>query len=245
MEAEREQAQARRDGEIGHVEDFFFDDLTWTIPYLVVDTGPWLFGRKVLIAPEAMREPEWSDQMLPVNLRKEQVENSPEVDLEQPVSHQKEEALRAHYGWGLYWPALQTPGVAATPGALPLTPPLPDAEPEMEEEGENPHLRSADKVINYTIQALDDNVGHVSDFLAEDDSWIIRYLVVNTSDRFSGRDVLISPQWIRRIEWELANVYVGLEKETIKNSPEYNPSRPIDREYEARLYEHYDRPLYW
>ena len=141
------------DGEIGHVEDFYFDDMTWTIRYLVVDTGPWLFGREVLVSPVAMGNPDWDDQVLPVDLSREQVKNSPDVDLDQPVSRQHEEAIHAYYGWSYYWLGMQTPGAAASPAATPLAgPPLPAEQVETPAEGEegDPRLRSAGEVINYT-----------------------------------------------------------------------------------------------
>ena len=87
------------DGEIGKVTDFYFDDLTWTIRYFVVDTGNWLLNRKVLISPEALLDVDWTNKIFPINLTKEQIKNSPALETDQPVSRQHEMELYAHYPW--------------------------------------------------------------------------------------------------------------------------------------------------
>lgn len=91
------------DGEIGKVTEFYFDDETWTIRYLIVETGSWLFGRKVLISPIALLTPDWENKIFPINLTKEQIKNSPDIDTERPVSRQQELDMYAHYPWGTYW----------------------------------------------------------------------------------------------------------------------------------------------
>lgn len=228
------------DGDVGHVEDFYFDDVTWMIRYLVVDTGPWLFGRKVLISPLAIGKPDWDHELLPVDLTKEQVKQSPEVDLEQPVSREKEKELHNYYNWDYYWASL------SVPGTTPIVPPVNYGGAEVGEgDIDNPNLRSANEVDGYTIAARDGNIGHVSDFLAADDRWLIRYLVVNTGNWLSGRDVLVSPRWIDEISWAEASVHVGMDRDAIEKSPEYDPTEPVKRAYEARLHAHYDRPGYW
>ena len=110
---------------------------------------------------------------------------------------------------------------------------------------EEPHLRSVDEVIDYRIQALDGEIGHASDFIADDISWIIRYMVIDTRNWLPGRRVLIAPHWITEVEWARARVHVGMDKENIENSPEYDPSEPINRGYEVQLYDYYGRPVYW
>lgn len=236
-----------RDGEIGSVEDFLFDDATWTIRYLVVDTGPWLFGRQVLISPQSVGEADWETGVLPVDLTKEQVENSPDVDLEKPVSRQKQEALNAHYAWQNYWTTLPTTARFGTPGMAP-----PGAAVAAQEEiavrevaEGDPNLRSADEVIGYDIGALDGEIGHVDDFIVDDETWAIRYMIANTRDWLPGRDVLIALSWIDEITWEHAEVQVSLEKQDIEESPEYDPDMPITRDYETRLHQHYGMKSYW
>ncbi len=236
------------DGEIGHVEDFLFDDESWTIRYFVVDTGPWLFGRKVLIAPQSVGEPSWEGGVLPVDLTKEQVEESPEVDLEQPVSRQKQAIINRHYGWQNYWATLPT---GARVGAPVSAPPAEaamatDAEEEaMEHLPGDPHLRSVDEVVGYNIGAVDGEIGSVDDFLVEDEKWTIRYMVVDTSTWLTGRQVLVAPEWIDNVSWERSMVQVKMGKSDIESSPEYDPDAALDREYEQHLHEHYGMTGYW
>ena len=234
------------DGEIGSVEDFLFDDRAWTIRYLVIDTGPWLFGREVLISPQSIGKPSWEGGVLPVNLTQEQVENSPEVDLVEPVSRREQEALHAHYGWQNYWTTLPTTALYGTAGlASPGAPIAAEDMPERAEPPGEPNLRSVAEVIGYDIQALDGEIGHVDDFIVDDETWAIRYMVANTGNWLPGRNVLIALPWIKDISWELTEVQVDLLKENIKNSPPFDPAESISLDYESRLHEHYDLPYYW
>jgi sporulation protein YlmC with PRC-barrel domain len=230
------------DGEVGSVEDFYFDDQYWTVRYLVVDTGGWLSGRRVLLTPLAVERPDWGTGTLPVALTKDQVENSPDIDLDKPVSRQREVGLHDHYGWAYYWADLSTPATAVT---TPPPPAMAEERAETEREKGDPHLRSVDEVTGYDIQARDGEIGHVEDFIADDETWIMRYLVVDTRDWLPGKKVLVAPAWVRMVNWADADVHVDLLRETIKNSPEYDPAAPVNRAYEERLYDYYGRPRYW
>ena len=232
-----------KDGDMGKVYEFFFDDEAWTIRYLVIDTGTWLPGRKVLISPLfAISNPDWKSQTFPVDLTKEQVKNSPEVDVDKPVSRQHQIELHKYYGWPAYW----SPGVAA--GAPPVTPVVTQIAKEKatrEEEKGDPHLRSTREVTGYHIHATDGEIGHVEDFIVDDESWIIRYMIVDTRNWLPGRKVLVSPAWVKKVSWSDEMVDVDLSRKSIKDSPEYDPSAPINQEYEMRLYDFYGRPKYW
>jgi hypothetical protein len=221
-----------RDDTIGTVDGFYFDDLYWTIRYLVVDTGTWLTGRKVLISPLAVGQPDWETHLFPVELTRNQVKNSPEIDLVKPVSRQLETELHRHYEWPAYWSDV-------SPGSTPS--PQQGAPADLRD----PHLRSTKEVIGYDIQARDGKIGHVEDFVTDDQDWTIRYMVVDTRDWLPGRKVLVSPQWVEQILWSESDVHVDLARETIKRSPEYDPSAPVNRDYEERLYDYYGRPKYW
>lgn len=222
------------DGRLGKVDGFFFDDLTWTVRYLVADTD-WLFDRLVLLSPVSLGQPDWKKHIFPVRLTKEQVEHSPPVIVDRPVSQQMEEKVVGYYGWPTYWTGATASVVA---DAIART------EKVTLERG-NPHLRSTQKVIGYHIRATDGEIGHLEDFIVEDSSWIIRYLVVNTHNLLRGKSVLVSPAWVNRVSWVEREVYVDLAQETIKNSPEFDPAAPVNRAYELRLYDYYGRPRYW
>jgi len=241
---------AATDGDIGSVNDLYFDDLSWTIRYLVVDTGTWLPGRQVLISPLSVRR---VDDKILVDLTRNQVQNSPPVEADKPVNRQQEEAIARYYDQRYYWEGPYRWGLLAYPGMPPVpTAPIPAdamgeemAARERETPSGDPTLRSSRDVTGYYIAALDGEIGHVDDFLVEDRAWAIRYLLVATRNWWPGKKVLISPEWIKTVSWADSQVQVDLRREEIKAAPEYDPSRPFDREYESRLIEHHNRRKYW
>ena len=235
------------DGDIGGVADLYFDDESWTVRYLVVDTGTWLPGRKVLISPFAF-EAVLGTPRLKTMLSKDQIENSPSIDTDRPVNRQREIEYSLYYGYPYYWVGPYRWGDAAYP-ALPVTAPrLSPAEEEMlarERTSANPHLRSARDVMGYYIQATDGELGHVEDFLVDESTWAIRYLIVDTRNWLPGRKVLISPEWIDRVSWEDSKVYVDLSQRHIEAAPEFDPAMSVAREHEERLHDYLGRPKYW
>lgn len=252
------------DGEIGRVDDFYFDDDTWQIRYMVAKTGPWLFGREVLIAASVLEEPRWNAGLLPVRLTKEQIKESPDIDLAQPISRQRELTMYEHYRWPVYWAPMPAAtgtavggmgmvppaGVAPLPTETATTPSTRDAEirrmaEQQMEEGTTQNLRSINEVTGYNIHATDDNVGHVDDFFVDEDDWTIRYMLVDTSNWLPGRKVLIAPSWIERFSWDEREVYVEMTRQDIENSPEYDPRARLTREYETELHNYYEYPMYW
>ncbi len=228
------------DDEIGKVHSFLFDGRTWGIRYLVADTGRWLPGRKVLIAVSALGRPNWPDHIFPVALTKEQVKNAPDIDTDKPVSRQREIELHQHYGWTPYWGM----GYGVPAGGVPL-PPAVDPEDAKAAAKGDPHLRSTREVTGYRIRASDGEIGRVEDFIASDENWIIRYLVVDTKKWLPGRTVLIPPDWAREIRWDDQAVHVDVAKEKVRNAPAYDSSAGVNREYEIQMYDYYGRPKYW
>jgi hypothetical protein len=229
-----------KDGAIGKLYEFLFEDETWIIRYLVADTGGWLPARQVLISPVAFGTPEWESKSFPVILTREQVENSPGIEKDQPVSRRHQIELFKYYGWPPYWPIGSY--------QVPSPPEWDEDRPEKaKEEGEkvNPHLRSSREVTGYAIEASNGDIGHVDDFITDDEEWALRYIVIDTRNWLPGRKVLIAPRWIQSIDWETKKVIMALTRELIKNSPEYDPEKPVNREYEVRLYDYYGRPKYW
>ena len=220
------------DGELGHVRDVYFDDANWTVRYFEVDTGGWLSGRNVLLSPASVSGIDWGGESLRVNLTREQVENSPGLDAAVPVSRQHELALSHYYGFPHYWTGPFIWGYTAFPM---LVDPLPydpataqkTGEPVDEQPAEgDPHLRSKDEVVGYQIQASDDTVGHVDDFLFDERDWSIRLLVIDTRDWLPGKHVLISPARVRSVSWEEKSVLVRATRKEIEQSPEYDRNSP-------------------
>jgi sporulation protein YlmC with PRC-barrel domain len=217
------------DGEVGEVEDVYFDDESWTVRYFVVDTGHWLSGRQVLLAPEAITHVNLERGVVEVNLTRRQVEESPNVNAHEPVSRHHELQVRAFYGWPVYWPV----GAAEARAARGL---MTDAEP---------HLRSGNTVAGYSIRAMDGEIGRIEDFLLDDESWTIRYLIVDVGDWRPGKLAVLAARWIVDIDWSDATADVDLLRDQIASGPEYDPDAPLDRRYETTLYEHYRRAPYW
>jgi hypothetical protein len=234
-------------GEIGKVNNFLFDDRQWIIRYLVADTGNWLVDRLVLISPYALGEPEWKSKKFGVKLTKDQVKDSPKIDNDMPVSRQHEAKLNEYYGWPYYWQ-----GLGMTVGPDPIVPvqkipPPEDIKEKVEKEKEkyDSHLRSVNEVMKYNIQAKDGELGYVYDLIADDEKWEIIYFVIDTRKILPGKKVLCAIDWLKNIDFTKSAVEVDLSKEGIKNSPEYNPATPINREYEEQLYDFHGRPNRW
>ena len=229
------------DGEIGKVKEFYFDDRHWTIRYLVADTGSWLSARKVLISPYALNSVIKSEKHLSVDLTKKQIENSPSLDSHQPVSSQFEVDYHGYYGWPTYWSGASVWGD------------YPYIERDRNKWGEftkkaktwDRHLQSTHEVTGYHLQALDGEIGHIEDFVIDDETWAIRYLIVGTKNWLPGKKVLVSPQWIERVSWGESKVFVNLSRDTIKESPEYTEESLLTRDYETGLYRQYNRKGYW
>jgi hypothetical protein len=232
------------DGEIGRCNDFLFDDEFWTIRYMVADTGKWLPGRKVLVSPISLGEPEWASRRFPVNLTKKQIEEAPGLDHDAPVSRQYEARWFSHYHYPFYWGGDEPWGAGIEPRAL-ATATAESDQSKGEARPGDPHLRSVEEVIGYHIEATDGGIGHVEDFILDDHTWALRYMVVDTRNWLPGRRVLIAPTWVKAVEWSGEKAKIDLTREEVRNSPEYDPSTPANREYEVRLYDFYGRPKYW
>ena len=237
------------DDELGRVKDFYFDDRDWKVRYLLADTHRWLPGRRVLISPESLGRPDPSEHVVAVSLTKEQVKNSPEVGRGKAplVSRKEEMTLSEYYRWPVYWAPVSVPAAGMMPGRIAPQPAGPPDNPAGVPEAANgePDLRSVDDVTGYDVQATNGEIGHVEDFLFDPDEWAIRYVAVDTRDWLPGRKVLIGLNWIQQIRWDDEVVHVNHTRQQIKDSPRYDPSEPIDREYEEELHEHYDAPRYW
>jgi hypothetical protein len=229
------------DGDLGKVDQFYFDDEAWTIRYVVVETGNWLSGRKVLIPAVAFGLQESESGMFSVKLTRAQVKGSPDIDTQRPVYRQHEVALHAHYQ--CHW----RDGYGGTSGTNPLAPSDQEASSENESSGsqrrDDPHLRATRQVIGYHIHATDGEIGHVEDFIVDDENWAIRFIVADTRNWLPGKQVILSPRWINRVQWADSSVYFDLTRESVKNSLEFNASKPINREYEAFLLEHFGQRM--
>ena len=231
------------DGGIGSVKEFYFDDQHWIVRYLVADTGNWLPGRQVLISPYALvavNTEAYKDQ-IEVNLTRKQIEDGPSLSSDRPVSQQFEDNYYGYYGWPMYWTGPYTWGYERN---------LVRDRTKWKKSTEikktwNHHLRSTHEVSGYHIHATDGEIGHVEDFIIDDNTWTIRYLLINTLNWWPGKKVLVSPQWIERVSWDESKVFINLSRDVIKRSPEYTEDFLLTRDYEIGLHRHYNRKGYW
>jgi hypothetical protein len=234
------------DGELGIVDQTYFDDETWAIRYLTVDTGGWLGGRSVLISPLSIVGTDWHARRIDVALTKAQVENSPDIDTHRPVSRQHEATYAGYYGYPFYWVIPSFGGTLYPAGVPALATDYAEAiAATTANDSMDSHLRSMEAVAGHSIQAVNGEIGHLCGFVLDDGDWAIRYIEVATRNWWPGKKVLVSPAWIKGMRWEDASVRVGLTREAIQSGPGYFDSAPITREYENRLYLHYGEPPYW
>lgn len=236
------------DGELGSVSDFLFEDTSWIIRWLVADTGRWLPGRKVLLPISALGQADPALRQLTVKLTRQQVKDSPDVSADQPVSRQMETHLYSHYEWQPYWDTGYFPlsGAIAEPFVAPLY--TAGSKPENHEPAVpealagDPHLRSARAVTGYHIHATDGEIGHVEDFIINDEGWSIRYVSVDTKNWWPGKRVLISPCAVREIDWNDGMMHLDISRQQVKDSPPYDPSMTVDEVYDRQLTDYYSWP---
>jgi len=207
------------DGEAGRVRDAYIDDDQWVVRYLVVGTSGWLSEQGVLLSPSAVTSIDWKTRAIAVNLTRAQVKHGPDIRTHEPVSRQQE---AEHWPYAAYWAWGTMPVIVPTD---PLVSAMVEERRRTDQAGIDAHLRSSQVVWGYHIQASDDSIGHVADFLFDEDSWAIRYLIADTRNWLPGKHVLISPQWIQAVNWGDREFRVALTRQQIEESPEYDAER--------------------
>jgi hypothetical protein len=221
------------DGDIGSVEDLYFDDHAWTVRYLVADLGNWLPGRQVLVSPQSRARAEAAAGRILFNLTGEQIRNSPDVATALPMLRNSEAALAHYYGWPTYWTGSLYTGMAP----VGLTP-VPQEEPTPAEDTapeHAPHLRSFRDVCGYRLQAMDRQVGHFADLLIEDRDWSIRYIEIDTRNWLPGRKVLMPPKWALEFRADSRTVGVAATSDQLKSLPRFDGHLPISSDVEREL----------
>jgi hypothetical protein len=233
------------DGEFRAVTRFYFDGRTWNVLYVGANAGVIPFsGPEVLIPAEALLKANESEGRLPVNLTKTQIEKCPAGKSHPPVSRQTEPAFHDYYDQktktadgSVEFPYIPGPDLDADRGK-----PRPE---DRAEDGWNRHLRSTEGLAGYHVETAGGDVGRIEDFIVDDAKWTIRYLVVNAHHWWPGRKTLVSTQWVENISAAESKVVVSISRHAVKASPEYDEHTAVTREYETKLYKHYDRKPYW
>lgn len=227
------------DGEIGHVVDVLMDDQYWTVRYLAVATGEWLRARQVLLSTRSFRNVDIANKRFGVALTVEEVRHSPLIDTDAPVSRYQERLHSQYYGLPFYWNAGALVGLGlqagmATPSGLVL---LPD---EFEPDTHDVHLRSVREVSRYHVIGVGDTLGHISDFFADESSWAVKYIAVDTGSWWSGNKVLIAPRFATGVSWEQQSVQVTMDRSAIERSPAWDGrQKKLDDDFAALLDAHF------
>jgi len=234
------------DGQIGTVKTLLFDDTTWKIRWLVIDTGTWLSGRRVLVHASAIGDPDHQGKTLPARLTKAQVEASPDIGQDQPVTMQMQNQLHSYYGCDPYWGPnfYGSVGLGVGPdlafnrgGIYPR-----EAAVQIGSDDGDPHLRDLAALCGYHIHATDGVIGHLENFLLDDADWVIRYLIVDTRNWWPGAHVLIAPFAVKDIDWSDQEVRLNLRRDQVKTSPKWDPADIVEHGYERQLHSHYGWP---
>jgi sporulation protein YlmC with PRC-barrel domain len=227
------------DGEVGTVQDLYFDDHNWAVRYLVVRTGGWLLGRDVLIAPVAVDGIDDTTASMRIHLHKEQIEQAPSIESAAPISRLYEDAYYKHFRWVPYWQpdssmwGSPNPYLGASVESL--------DQPTVPEPPESTHLRSSSEITGYGIHAMDGEIGHLDDLVVDDEDWVVRYVEVDTRNWLPGKKVLVQTGRIQGIDWTSRSVKMSLTRQAIESAPPYDPSMLITPDYEVRLFTHYGK----
>ncbi|TVQ40633.1 MAG: PRC-barrel domain containing protein [Spirochaetaceae bacterium] len=231
------------DDELGHVEDWYFDDEKWVVRYLVVKTGFWFLGKEVLISPHSVTAVDWEKRTVDVSLTRAQVEESPDIDTHQPISRRKEREFHLYYNVPAYWGGLGLWGHEMVPDGRPLEA---EAAEQTGCEPEDEHLRSVREVIGYRLHAVDGDIAQVNDFLFEDQTWALRFLQAPLTGRGGGRALVIPPKLVDHVVWSRTQVAVNASREQLLSAPALEKGETtVDRDFETRLFTHYTTHPYW
>lgn len=229
-----------KNDDVGKCDDLLFDDQWWTIRHMEANTGGWLIGHHVLVSPIMIEKADWESRMIVLNISKETLAECPSPSTDEPVSREHEKRIHEYYGFPHYWTGsdLWGPGLYPTEVLSQETKIIEETLP-----GDN-RLRSFKEVKGYAIQAVDGKIGHVQDFILDDETWALRYLIVDTRNWLpGGKKVMLSLNWAESVSWEESKFSVNLMKDQIKNSPAFDPLKPVNAEVETRLYDYYGRPF--
>lgn len=203
---------AALDGTIGHIRDFYVDDRHWNVRYLVVDTGTWLPGRRVLIAPRALGVFDTDLKQLQVHLSRDRIEHAPSIETHRPVSRQFEADYHSYYGWPPYW-ADDLTGVSS---GLFIDEAMRQADQAQEKRSRNDrHLHSTKEIKGYELHATDGLAGQVSGFVVDDQGWKISNFVVEPQSWHWGRALHVNSSHIVRIDYDKSRLFANLSLDEI------------------------------
>lgn len=202
------------DGTVGAVRDLFFDEETWTVRYVVLETGKWLAKREVLLPSANVIRENKNGVTLKTAASKQDVEKSPDVSLQKPVSREMELLLGKYWQWTPYW----TKGLTEEMAGNIESEATERTKKEMEALSES-HLRSVVELQGYRVAASDMTLGEISDFLLTDDDWTIDAMVVDTRRWLPGGEVQIDRHHLGGIHWAEETIAVDMKSDEVRHAP--------------------------
>lgn len=231
------------DGDLGRVEQVYFDVRTWGMCYLIVDTSAWGYGEKIWVPLRCISQIDFASGVVKLNRTQQKMLSSSSLDTKTPVSRLQEVRIFDYYDCKPYWEEANFHGTPHDPAA-PLEP---DANTRMTEQmnalnalnalNATVHPLSTKEVGGFTIEALEGPIGHIRDFVFDDETWLIRYLTVDTRDWWqSESEVLLSTESFKCIDSTTSTISTSLSRDAIKRSPAYIDAVPLSRMYETQLH---------
>lgn len=205
------------DGYVGKVKDFYFDDRTWKLRFVVVETGIWLKNRKVLVPASAVKTVGSDDKCLSLDLSMYDVKNGPSIDGELSLTPQTEIDYLSYYGYSFYRGTTEAHGFDKDEAAK-LAEIFASVDAVRRTYGDR-HLRSCKEMINYDIEASDNQAGYLQSMVFDDKDWSITHLLVNTINWGLGQQVLVQPGVIKDVSWGDARIYLNVQHQAIQDSP--------------------------
>lgn len=205
---------ADRDGELGPVEEMYFDDEKWTIRYILASLEEMPERQRAAVSPVSVADVDWKSRTIVVDLSRDQVTGCPEIDPQEPIGREKERQLSKHYGIPVYWSGVGLWGNHVYPGLLAGESP---SEEEDRSEGEN-RVHRTKEVFGCKIQAADGEIGRVDDLVVEEKTWEILFLVIDTGSWLPGKKVIVDNHWIELVNWSSGTVTVSLPRNAIRSA---------------------------
>lgn len=204
MKSLRGKRIAAQDGWIGALDDLYIDAERWRVRHLVVDTGVWLHGRRVLLPPASVAPGGLAGKAIGVALTREEVQNSPGVDADPAVSELLQWAQAHHYGKRSYWEGHVPLRLTPAQFVAPLGAEHPDAEAQdkavgAEQAARRSHTHSARELLGYRVLARDGALGYLEDVLLDDEGEMPA-MIVAIPAWMAHQAVALPPRMVEQID---------------------------------------------
>jgi hypothetical protein len=230
---------ACQDGDLGTVEHVYFDDESWGIRFIVIGASGWNGGQQVWVSPFSIKGIDFAAGVVTLDLTQRKMMGSPPVDTGKPVSRLKESKLFDYYGCRPYWAARAKPPFESSSGTGDSRLGLESSQqlrPTLHVKGSrlDIHLLSAQHAKSFSVATADGTIGRIADFVFDDETWIVRYMTVDTRDRWnSAREMRLSTEWIDGIDSASSTISTGLSRISVEHSSAYVGTRSLNHVYEA------------